>query len=60
MSFVYFSDAILSLNPDANFCVSKDDDKDNWSVEWFENTTPISREDIIAERQRLQDIEDAK
>ena len=30
------------------------------TIEWTHNTTPISNKDILAEQQRLQDIEDAK
>lgn len=57
---IYISDAILSLNSNANFVVKKDENKDNYTVEWFESTTPISKSDIETERARLQTIEDNK
>ena len=46
--------AILSLNPNAIYLQNHED------ITWLEGTTPISLEDIKAEQQRLQDIEDAK
>jgi len=58
--FIYMSDAILSLNANAKFVVRDDKDKDNYTVEWFESTTPISKSDIETERARLQAIEDGK
>jgi|TARA_R100000781_G_scaffold81123_1_gene50013 hypothetical protein len=58
--FIFMSDAILSLNANAKFVVRDDKDKDNYTVEWFEETTPISKSDIETERARLQAIEDAK
>jgi hypothetical protein len=58
--FIFISDAILSLNANAKFVVRDDKDKDNYTVEWFESTTPISKLDIETERARLQAIEDAK
>ena len=49
--------AIESLNSNANF---KYIEEDISTLEWLNNTTPISNEDIVAEQKRLQDIEDAK
>jgi len=49
--------AIESLNADANFKYTEEDID---TIEWLDGTTPISKEDILAEQKRLQDIEDAK
>ena len=49
--------AINSLNVDARY---KYFDEDVDTIEWLDGTTPISKEDILAEQKRLQDIEDAK
>ena len=37
--------AILKINPDAVFVV-RGDNIDTCEIEWLENTTPISKEDI--------------
>tara|TARA_R100001015_G_C4502659_1_gene76719 strand:- start:4 stop:171 length:168 start_codon:yes stop_codon:yes gene_type:complete len=47
-------DAIISLNPNAIFSYYDED------INWLEGTTPISLEDIKAEQERLQEIEDNK
>jgi len=54
---VTLSDAILSLNSSAIFSYSGNDAD---SIIWHKETTPIAKEDILAEQQRLQAIEDAK
>ena len=48
---------ILKINPDAKVVV-RGSDIDTCDIEWLENTTPISKEDIKAEMERLQAIED--
>tara|TARA_R110002020_G_scaffold216099_1_gene423510 strand:- start:690 stop:857 length:168 start_codon:yes stop_codon:yes gene_type:complete len=48
--------AIKSLNANAMFRYNNDDVD---TIVWIE-TTPISKEDILAEQTRLQAIEDAK
>tara|TARA_Y100001951_G_C11094349_1_gene158484 strand:- start:37 stop:234 length:198 start_codon:yes stop_codon:yes gene_type:complete len=64
MATIKLWEAIESLNKDAKFQYSHD--KDDASIElidtiiWENETTPIAKEDILAEQQRLQDIEDAK
>jgi len=40
--------AILKINPNAVFTV-KGNDIDTCEIEWLENTTPISKEDIKAQ-----------
>ena len=54
---VRIMDAILSLNNSANCTVSDNNADKIW---WNPDTTPISKEDILAEQTRLQAIEDAK
>ena len=64
MATIKLWEAIESLNKDAKFQYSHN--KDDASIElidtiiWENETTPIAKEDILAEQQRLQDIEDAK
>ena len=41
-------DAILKINPNAVFVV-RGNDIDTCEIEWLENTTPISKEDIKAQ-----------
>ena len=53
---VRLSKAINSLNVDARY---KYFDEDIDTIEWLDGTTPITKEDILAEQQRLQAIEDA-
>ena len=43
------SDAILAINPNAKFTVQNNLDIDNCTIEWHEDTTPISIEDIRVE-----------
>tara|TARA_R100000278_G_C5425672_1_gene148231 strand:- start:51 stop:233 length:183 start_codon:yes stop_codon:yes gene_type:complete len=50
-------EAILSLNSNAK-CQVVGADIDDCEIEWLEGTAEISKEDIKAEQQRLQDIED--
>tara|TARA_Y100000766_G_scaffold252282_1_gene236458 strand:- start:628 stop:828 length:201 start_codon:yes stop_codon:yes gene_type:complete len=56
--------AIESLNPNAKYTYLHDDDDNSIelidSIRWTDGTTPIAKADILAEQQRLQDIEDAK
>ena len=50
-------EAILSLNLNAK-CQVVGANIDDCEIEWLEGTAEISKEDIKAEQQRLQDIED--
>ena len=50
-------EAILSLNPNAK-CEVTGADIDDCEIGWLEGTAEISKADIKAEQQRLQDIED--
>ena len=52
--------AIKSLNADAKVFVSDVLDIDNATIEWHDGTTEISKADIKAEMERLQNIEDNK
>ena len=47
------SDAILVINPNAIFSVINNLDIDNCEIEWLEGTTPISKEDIKTEMDKL-------
>ena len=47
------SDAILAINPNAKFTVQNNLDLDNCEIEWHEDTTPISKEDIKVEWDKL-------
>ena len=64
MATIKLWEAIESLNKDAKFQYSHDKDAANIelidSIKWEDGTTPISKEDILAEQQRLQTIEDNK
>ena len=51
-------DAIISLSGGTAQVNIKDEDIDN--IEWVNGTTPIAKEDILAEQTRLQEEEDAK
>ena len=53
--------AILILNSDAKVYVKMNIENTlaTAEIEWLEGTTPISKEDILAEQARLQAIEDA-
>mgnify|MGYP003111917424 CR=1 FL=1 len=52
--------AIKSLDADAKVFVSDVLDIDNATIEWHDGTTEISKADIKAEMERLQNIEDNK
>jgi hypothetical protein len=54
------TDAVMSLNPNAKVAIIDIRDIDNAQFDWLEGTTPIAREDIKAEMERLQAIEDSK
>tara|TARA_R100001510_G_scaffold14308_1_gene11482 strand:- start:40 stop:234 length:195 start_codon:yes stop_codon:yes gene_type:complete len=64
MATIKLWEAIESLNKDAKFQYSHN--KDDASIElidtiiWEDGTTPIAKEDILAEQTRLQEIEDNK
>ena len=51
-------DAIVSLSGGTAQVNIKNEDIDN--IEWVNGTTPIAKEDILAEQTRLQEEEDAK
>ena len=51
-------DAIISLSGGKAQVSIKDENIDN--IEWLNGTTPIAKEDILAEQTRLQEEEDAK
>ena len=51
-------DAIISLSDGKAQVAIKDENIDN--IEWLNGTTPIAKEDILAEQTRLQEEEDAK
>ena len=51
------SDAILAINADAKFTIINDDvDR----LEWLENFTPISKEDIMIKYNELKTVWDNK
>ena len=53
-------DAILKINPNAKVSV-KGNDIDTCEIDWLENTTPISKEDIKAQIPTVEtEIETAK
>ena len=62
MATIKLWEAIESLNKDAKFQYSHDKDDANIelidSIKWEDGTTPISKEDILAEQQTLQTIDD--
>tara|TARA_R100000773_G_C4117512_1_gene54581 strand:+ start:181 stop:357 length:177 start_codon:yes stop_codon:yes gene_type:complete len=58
MATITIGQAIKSLNADAEYKFF-DNDWEN-TIEWLNDTTPISNANIKAEQKRLQDIEDAK
>jgi|TARA_R100001460_G_C3484638_1_gene168669 predicted metal-dependent hydrolase len=64
MAKIQLWEAIESLNTKAEFTYSHDKDDESIelidTIKWEDGTTPISKEDILAEQKRLQDIEDAK
>jgi len=52
--------AILKINPDSKFAIFGED-IDSCEIEWHENTTPISKEDIKAQIQTVEaEIEQEK
>ncbi len=57
---IRLSDAITSLNSSARYRYEGDNGGDISTLQWLDDTTPISNVDILAEQKRLQDIEDAK
>ena len=56
--------AIESWIPNAKYPYLHDDDDTSIelidSIRWTDGTTPIAKEDILAEQTRLQEIEDNK
>ena len=54
------TDAVMSLNSNAKVAIIDIRDIDNAQFNWLEGTTPIAKEDIKTEMERLQAIEDAK
>ena len=52
--------AILAINPNAIFNLKNERSDGYESIEWLNNTTPISKEDIEAKLVELQAEEDAK
>ena len=58
MATITIGQAIKSLNSNAEYKYF-DNDWEN-TIEWLNNTTPLSNSDIKAEQERLQAIEDAK
>ena len=54
------TDAVMSLNSNAKVAIIDIRDIDNAQFNWLEGTTPIAKEDIKVEMERLQAIEDAK
>ena len=59
-TIISLSDAIMSLNSNAKYRNEGADGGDISTLQWLDDTTPISNADILAEQKRLQDIEDAK
>ena len=51
-------DAIKNINPDAKFVVRED--KEDFTVDWLEGTTPISKSDIQTKMDELQAEYDAQ
>jgi len=51
--------AILKINPDAKFAIIGED-IDSCEIEWHDNTTPISKEDIKAMMPTEAEIEQEK
>ena len=62
MAKIKLWEAIESLNKNAKFTYSHDKNDDSIelidSIIWEDGTMPITKEDILAEQQRLQAIED--
>ena len=51
------ADVIKNINPDARFLVRED--KEDFTVDWLEGTTPISNDDLLAKQAELQAEYDA-
>ena len=47
------TNAILKINPNAKVNVKNIHDIDNCEIEWLNDTTPISKEDILAKQVEL-------
>ena len=56
---MYIIDAILAINSDAKVTVSGKN-IDSCQIEWLENTSPISKEDIKSKMQELKDVDAEK
>ena len=54
---IKYAEAIKTINPNASFLI-KDDNLDE--IQWFENTTPINKNDIISKASELQIQEDVE
>jgi len=52
---MYIIDAILAINSDAKVTVSGKN-IDSCQIEWLENTSPISKEDIKSKMQELENL----
>ena len=54
----YIGEAIKSINPDAKFLVRREGSNsnavDNCTIEWLEDTTPISKEELKTKLTELQ------
>jgi len=49
------SEVILSINPDAKYSYLEENfDSSIDSIQWFNGTTPISKEDILAKKAELE------
>ena len=59
---IHIGEAILSLNPLAKYHLTAPSgtDIDNATINWVEDTTPISKADIKTEMERLQAEYEAK
>ena len=45
--------AILNINENAKVAVRGDDNLDTCEIDWLEGTTPIYKEDIKVEREKI-------
>lgn len=55
---ITIEDAIIAINPSAQFTSCPTDDADG--ITWLDGTTPISKEDLEAKKAELQAEYDAK
>jgi len=55
---IKIEDAVLAINPSAQFTSSPSDNVDG--ITWLSGTTPISKSDILAKQTELQADYDAK